>query len=177
MNSHIRFVSVTLGALLMIGLLMDSASTSQIVRVRPGSYRLRLHVIPLTNASNANGRPAKNQYSVTPQEFANLIKQVNLVYAGANIEFVFDPKSDWVPIANTTLNTDAPGMLELGNKIAAEFPTKIVCFLRWGSGEAPTGNGYAYPPTRPGNPAPLSHVDSSNNYGALTYYIGGLSQI
>jgi hypothetical protein len=67
-------------------------------------------------------------------------------------------------------------MLELGNKIAAEFPTKIVCFLRWGSGDEPTGNGNAYPPPRPGIPAPLGIGDSVQNYVALPNNIGGLNQ-
>jgi hypothetical protein len=177
MNTYLRFVGVTLGALLMIGLLMDSTSISQkLTTVRRGSYRLRLYVIPLTNAKSVNGRPPKHPYSVTPEEFATLIKQVNLVYAAANIEFVFDPKSDWVPMADATLNSDAPGMQELGNKIAAQFPTRMVCFLRWGSGEQPTGNGNAYPPPRPGIPAPLGIGDVVQNYVALPNNLGGLNQ-
>jgi hypothetical protein len=69
-------------------------------------------------------------------------------------------------MANTELNTDGPNMRQLGNNIAAAFPGKIVCFLRWGSGPSPTGNGNAYPPPGAGPKPP--HVDDVvQNYVAL----------
>lgn len=121
---------------------------------------VRLHVIPL---SNANGT---NAYAVTPQQFASLIDRVNAVYAGTNIRFVFDPTTDWAPMADTDLNSDGADMRTRGNKIASTLPGKLVCFLRWGSQTARTGNGNAYPP--PGaNPKSQDVTDVEQDYVAL----------
>src|SRR5215475_3883680 len=129
-------------------------------------YELRLHIIPLTNEEkDSSGKPVKS-YDVTPQEFAQLIDRVNLVYAGTNIRFLFDPEFDWAPMANTEINTDGANQRQLCNKIAAGIPGKIVCFLRWGGGTGRTGNGNAYPP--PGAGPKPSHVDDIvQNYVAL----------
>lgn len=129
-------------------------------------YDLRLHVIPLTNEENdSNGKPLK-PYSVTPQEFAQLIDRVNALYAPADIQFRFDPEFDWAPMANTEINTDGANQRKLANDIAASLPGKIVCFLRWGGGDSPTGNGNAYPPPGAGTKPP--HVDDVvQNYVAL----------
>jgi Polyglycine hydrolase-like, structural repeat len=129
--------------------------------------QLRLHIIPLTDEElDANGNPAY-AFAVTPEEFAQLVERVNLSFEGTDIRVVFDPETDWWPVANTTLNSDAPSMRQLANEIAAAIPGKIVCFLRWGSDKnGPTGNGNAYPPPGAGPKPP--HVDDvEQNYVAL----------
>jgi hypothetical protein len=69
---------------------------------------------------------------VTAQEFADLITRVNRSYEDTGLQFVFDPETDWWPLADSVLNSDAPAMRQRGNAIAAGIPGKIVCFLRWG---------------------------------------------
>lgn len=128
---------------------------------------LHLHVIPLTDeALDANGNPGF-AFAVTPAEFAQLVERVNLSFQGTDIRFVFDPETDWWPRADSLLNSDAPGMRDRGNSIAAEVPGKVVCFLRWGaSANGPTGNGNAYPPPGAGPKPP--HVDDlQQDYVAL----------
>lgn len=132
---------------------------------------IRLHVIPLTNEEkDAAGKPLKS-YDVTPQAFAELIERVNGFYEAADIRFLFDPQFDWAPMANTTINTDAAGQVDLGNAIAAKFPGKMVCFLRWGSGDGRTGNGNAYPP-RGVSPEPANTIPRVQNYVMLPNKIG-----
>jgi hypothetical protein len=131
-------------------------------------YDLRLHVVPLTNEP---GNPPLKSYTVTPQEFSQVIDRVNLVYAGTNIRFLFDPEFDWAPLANTEINTDGSNQRTLCNQIADAFPGKIVCFLRWGSGTDPTGNGNAYPPPGAGTKPP-SVDDVVQNYVALPNKVG-----
>ena len=126
-------------------------------------HDLRLHVIPLTNESKD---PPPKAFTVTPQEFSQVIDRVNLVYAGTNVRFLFDPEFDWAPLANTEINTDGANQRALCNQIADAFPGTIVCFLRWGPGASPTGNGNAYPPPGAGTKPP--HVnDVVQNYVAL----------
>lgn len=127
---------------------------------------LRLHIIPLTDAElDANGNPNR-PYAITPQEFADLVMRVNWSFEGTGIGLVFNPDTDWQPMADTQLNTDAAGSRERGNQIAASIPGKIVCFLRWGSEDTPTGTGNAYPPPGAG-PKPRSVDDVVQNYVAL----------
>jgi hypothetical protein len=127
---------------------------------------LRLHVIPLTDIErDANGNSTR-PFAITPQEFTDLVERVNWSFEGTGIRIVFDPATDWQPIADTQLNTDAPSMRERRNQIAADILGKIVCFLRWGPGTEPTGNGNAFPPPGAG-PAPPSVDDVEQNYVAL----------
>jgi len=127
---------------------------------------LRLHIIPLTDAElDANRNPTR-PYAITPQEFADLVMRVNWSFDGTGIRLVFNPDTDWQPMADTQLNTDAAGSRERGNQIAASIPGKIVCFLRWGSKATPTGNGNSYPPPGAG-PKPPSVDDIVQNYVAL----------
>ena len=124
---------------------------------------LRLHVVPLSNAEKDNTGHYVKAYNVTPQQFAALVDRVNVTYVPTNIRFVFDPEFDRAPMADTELNTDGPNMLTRGNQIAAAFPGKIVCLLRWGNGSGPTGNGNAYPPPGAG-PKPPDVDDVVQNY-------------
>ena len=127
---------------------------------------LRLHIIPLTDTQlDANGNPT-HPYDITPQEFADLVVRVTWSFEGTGIRLLFDPANDWEPMADTQLNTDAPGNRDRGNQIAASIPGKIVCFLRWGPYPQPTGNGNAYPPPGAG-PKPPSVDDVVQNYVAL----------
>ena len=134
-------------------------------------YELRLHIIPMTNAEKDPSGNFVKPYSVTPQEFAQVVDRVNLVYSGTDIQFRFDPDFDWAPLANTEINTDGANQRTLCNNIAAGFPGEIVCFLRWGSGTTPTGNGNAYPPPGAGTKPP-SVNDIEQNYVALPNLIG-----
>jgi hypothetical protein len=142
------------------------------------AYELRLQVIPL---SNSDGTKA---YSVTPQQFEELVDRVNNVYAGTGIHFLFDQYTDWAPMNDTDLNTDGSDQQVRGNAIAAMYPHKILLLLRWGndpnpdpsqpSGLQPTGNGNAYPPPR--NNPPPSVQDQTQNYVALPSTYDNLNQ-
>ncbi|HEV3333287.1 MAG TPA: hypothetical protein VG096_20005 [Bryobacteraceae bacterium] len=136
-------------------------------------FALRLQVIPLSNDDGSQ------PYNVTPDEFAGLIGRVNAVYAGTGIQFLFDADTDWAPMYNTALNTDGTDkngvdFRTLGNQLAAKYPGKILCLLRWGPDPSYwTGNGYAYPP--PGlHPKPPDAIvqDTLQNYVALPSLIG-----
>lgn len=153
-QSKRRFVS--LRGVIGLGVVMLSAGPSHAVD-------LRLHVIPLSNTDGIT-----KKYNVTPQQFAALVDRVNAVYAGTGIRFVFDQSTDWVPMADTDLNTDGADQLDRGNALAAAVPHKILCLLRWGNETdgKPTGNGNANPP--PGNaPKPPDVPDYEKNFVAL----------
>lgn len=157
-----RFLSVGAASLrVVIGLstvMLFSADLSN-------AYDLRLQVIPL---SNSDGTKA---YNVTPQQFASLVDRVNAVYAGTGIRFLFDPDTDWAPMNDTELNTDGTNQQTRANAIAATYPSKMLCLLRWGPSAKVTGNGNAYPP--PGNaPKPPDLNDVEQNYVALPSSIG-----
>ena len=90
-------------------------------------FALRLQVIPLSNDDGIT-----KAYTVTPQQFSDLIGRVNAIYAGTGIQFLFDQDTDWAPMNNTVLNTDAldrNDFLKLGNQLAAKYPGKILCLL------------------------------------------------
>src|SRR5437762_523845 len=96
-------------------------------------FQLRLQIIPLTDEEvDAAGNP-KRPFAITPQEFADLVTRVNNSFQNTGICLLFDPTTDWQPRADTQLNTDSAGP-DRGNQVAANFPGKIVCFLRWGTG-------------------------------------------
>ena len=128
--------------------------------------QLRLHVVPLADAEvDANGNHT-HPSAITPQEFSDLIARVNWSFEGTGLQIVFDPRTDWVPMNDTMLNRDGPNMRQRGNSIATSMPGKIVCFLRWGNGNLPTGNGNAFPPPGAG-PKPPSVPDIQQDYVAL----------
>jgi hypothetical protein len=135
-------------------------------------FALRLQVIPLSNDDGIT-----KAYDVTPQQFSDLIGRVNAIYAGTGIQFLFDQDTDWAPMNNTVLNTDAldrNDFLQLGNQLAAKYPGKILCLLRFGNGTSPTGNGNAYPP--PGLHAkPANLTDSQQDYVELPDTMGSSS--
>src|SRR5437762_7470135 len=133
---------------------------------------LRLHVVPLVNQElDGEGLPVHGP-QVTPLEFAALIDRVNSFFATAGIRFVFDPETDWRPMADTELNSDGANMRSRGNQMAAGIPGKVPCLLRWGSDPfSPTGNGNAYPPPGAGAP-PTNVTDQEQNYVALPNRIG-----
>jgi len=133
---------------------------------------IRLHVIPCMNQEkNANGVPLKS-YTVTPQQFSDLIDRVNPYFAPAGIKFLFDPQFDWAPLANTAINTDSGTMFDQCNALAAQQPGKMLCVLRWGNNADPTGNGNAYPPPGAG-PKPPSVDDVEQSYVALPSGLSG----
>jgi hypothetical protein len=127
---------------------------------------LRLHVIALSNSDGSNANTVK------PNEFAALVERVNLSFANTGLRFLFDPVSDWMEMADDDLNIDGPKQRQRGNEMAARWPHKVVCLLRW----SPGGNGNAYPP--PGvNPKPPHVNDEEQNYVALPNQLGVLSQL
>ena len=120
---------------------------------------LRLHVVPLSNAEKDNTGHYVKAYNVTPQQFAALVDRVNVTYVPTNIRFVFDPEFDRAPMADTELNTDGPNMRTRGNQIAAAFPGKIVCLLRWVMAPARPGMGMPTP-RREQDPSPQTSMMS-----------------
>lgn len=128
--------------------------------------QIRLHIIPMTNQEKDSSGKFLKSYKVTPQEFTQLIDRVNVYYASADIQFLFDPAFDWAPMANTEINSDGANQRQLCNNIAAAIPGKMVCFLRWGSEAGQTGNGNAYPPPGAGT-KPVHVGDVEQNYVML----------
>jgi len=130
------------------------------------TIQVRLQAIPLTDVqTDAAGNPL-HPFAIAPGAFSDLVGRVNWSYEGTDIVIVFDPGTDWQPMADTVMNRDQAGRRDRGNGIAAGFPGKVVCFLRWGGGDGRTGNGNAYPPPEAG-PVPPSVDGIEQNYVAL----------
>jgi hypothetical protein len=128
--------------------------------------QVRLQAIPLTDAeTDAAGNPL-HSFAITPEDFADLIGRVNWSFEGTDIVVVFDPETDWQPMADTVMNRDQAGQRDRGNNIAARFLGKVACFPRWGNGDGRTGNGNAYPPPSAG-PVPPSVNPIEQDYVAL----------
>jgi hypothetical protein len=87
-----------------------------------------------------------------------LVDAASTAYAPAGLRFEFDETVDWQPMQDTTLNSldnNDPNYWKYPNQVAARYPGEIVVFLRWGSGSAPAGNAFAFPPDT-GAPVPPS---------------------
>jgi hypothetical protein len=135
---------------------------------------IRLHVVPCMNQENdAAGNP-KKKYTVTIQQFSDLIDRVNGYFAPADVKFMFDPEFDWAPLAHTEINTDGATMGDLCNAMAAELPGTILCVLRWGPVDDQTGNGNAFPPPGAG-PLPPNTNDIVQDYVALPSGLDGFN--
>ena len=105
--------------------------------------RLRIHAVPL--ADDDGGR----KYTFTLDNLTKGVGRANQALAHADVELVFDPKWDWQPRNDTTLNNEdnsGASWWVYGNQIASRYPGKIVIFFRHGKGSTPVGWGHAYPP-------------------------------
>jgi hypothetical protein len=149
----------------------------------PPWVSIHLLIVPLSDKeTNASGT-LNHAYTVTPVEFSRLIDRVNLCYSSARIRFLFDPETDWQPMADTDLNREKGDYVDRQNNFSASHLGKMVCFLRWGNDpknpESPTGNGNAYPPPGAG-PMPENVEDHVQNFVELPDFsdpgYGGLNQ-
>jgi Bacterial tandem repeat domain 1 len=105
--------------------------------------QLRIHAVPL--ADDDGGR----KYAFTLDNLTKGVARANQALAHADVELVFDPKWDWQPRNDTTLNNEdnsGANWWVYGNQIASRYPGKIVIFFRHGKGPTPVGWGHAYPP-------------------------------
>ena len=105
--------------------------------------QLRIHAVPL--ADDDGGR----KYTFTLDNLTKGVARANQALSHAEVKLVFDPKWDWQPRNDTTLNNEdnsGANWWVYGNQIAARYPGKIVIFFRHGKGSTPVGWGHAYPP-------------------------------
>lgn len=130
--------------------------------------QIRVHAIPLSNSDSTAGRDE----AFTVDSLSTLIDSVNWIFDQADIELLFDPATDWEPMANTVLNglnnrsTDA---WPTANAVAAKYPNKLVVFFRYGDANTqplalrrPTGNGFGNVPDA-GQPFPPGWQTPSEN--------------
>jgi hypothetical protein len=120
-----------------------------------GPYSIRVHAIPLSDGEiGSYGRAC----TATSSQMKTLVDAASTAYAPAGLRFEFDETVDWQPMQDTTLNSldnNDPNYWKYPNQVAARYPGEIVVFLRWGSGSAPAGNAFAFPPDT-GAPVPPS---------------------
>jgi hypothetical protein len=87
---------------------------------------------------------------VDPAELRRWVEFANGPFAAVGIHFEFDPDRDVSAIASTSLN-DLPAppvprwprVKQLGDRLAARHPGKLVMLLRHGPGDRPAANGFA----------------------------------
>ncbi|XZN89852.1 MAG: hypothetical protein ACM65M_19635 [Microcoleus sp.] len=111
----------------------------------PQIYTIHIHAIPLSDDDGGRGN------TITPEQFAEKVKEASDHFKPTDLRFAFDPAKDWKPRCDTTLNSlnNAPStkFWESANKVAAEHRGKLVVFLRWGADKnKPADNWFAYPP-------------------------------
>ncbi len=89
------------------------------------------------------------------ENFKVALTNCNAVYRNSGFQFVFDPQSDWDEIANTAINRDhnlasagkdAQGDVSDHWAYCDRFPDSVICFLRFGGGDAPDGGAYSAGP-------------------------------
>lgn len=104
-----------------------------------------VQIQPIIVSDSDGGRQAR----VKPQQITELVQFTNKTYESAQIRFDFK-ESDVVYLRNTTLNSmmgeeDKNWQAEVteGNKIASQYPTKIVVFFRFGPDSVATGQGFS----------------------------------
>jgi Polyglycine hydrolase-like, structural repeat len=105
--------------------------------------QLRIQAIPLADDDG------KRKYTFTQDNLAKGVARANKALAHAGVELVFDPKWDWTPRNDTTMNNEdnsGSNWWVHGNQIASKYPGKIVIFFRHGPGKDAVGWGHAYPP-------------------------------
>ncbi|HEY8946433.1 MAG TPA: hypothetical protein VIM73_19415 [Polyangiaceae bacterium] len=108
---------------------------------------IRLHFVALADDNGSNAA------TVDPTFIRGLVEAANTTFASAKIQFAFDSSRDYETVNNTALNSLANGSgswWTTPNAYAANFPGKLVVFLRKGQ-----VNGFAYPPNT-GAPVPDS---------------------
>ena len=80
---------------------------------------------------------------ITPERFAEEVKEASDHFKPTDLRFAFDPAKDWKPRRDTTLNSlnNAPStkFWESANNVAAQHRGKLVVFLRWGADKAKPG--------------------------------------
>lgn len=111
------------------------------------TVHLRLHVIRL---SDDNGTRLA---SITPSEMLSWVQEANAAFARSNagirIHFYASADGpDWEVRKSTALNrlaSDGTGW-PAANAVAAQYPAKVVVFVRHGDKTGATGNGFAFPP-------------------------------
>lgn len=109
-------------------------------------YTLRVHAIKV---ADDDGRRAAD---ITSQQVKAWVDKANSIYAAAGIQFRFDPNpngSDWSNLNNTNINnlsSSNSATWGTANALAAQYPSSLVVFFRYGTGATPTGNGFAFPP-------------------------------
>ena len=93
----------------------------------------------------------QRQTHITPDQAQQWLNFANTVYASANIQFTFDPATDFSDVRSTLVNNmtgtgDANWDAErhAANQIAAGYPGKMTFLFRWGPGSAPTGGGFSW---------------------------------
>ncbi|HLT40195.1 MAG TPA: zinc-dependent metalloprotease family protein [Enhygromyxa sp.] len=126
--------------------------------------QLRLHAIPLSDSDGGRA------YAFTSADLEATVTRVNQYFATADIELLFDPTTDWEPREDTFLNDMDRGNSSWPsrpNRVAEQYPGKIVVFFRWGTGTNATGNGNAYPPDI-GEPIPSSWANEPRNVHFVT---------
>ena len=123
-------------------------------------YTIRIHAIPLTDASGTRA------CTVTASAFAEAIETVNEIFEPAAVRFAFDPAKDWHPRRSTSLNSLHNGGANWwveANQVAAGNRGEFTVFLRWGKDtDAPAGNWFAYPPDTGQQQPPRAKLPHSN---------------
>jgi hypothetical protein len=123
-------------------------------------YTIRIHAIPLTDASGTRA------CTVTASAFAAAIETVNEIFEPAAVRFAFDPARDWHPRRDTSLNSLHNGGSNWwveANQVAAGNRGQFTVFLRWGKDmDAPAGNWFAYPPDIGQQQPPRAKLPHSN---------------
>lgn len=129
-------------------------------------YTIPLHVIALSDNDGGRG----NQ--ITPGQITSHVDFMNTLYAPAGIQFSFDPATDWEERLDTSLNNmqnAGTNFWQAPNAVAARYPGKLVVFLRYGPGNTPAINAFAYPPNT-GAPVPPSVVLPTDNVDFVAYW-------
>jgi len=121
---------------------------------------VRIHAV-ICSDDTVPSNPAADlrRADVTTDEITRWVNRTNQLYAQARIFFLYDPAVDTTEINNTTLNNYACVTMqdntrscdtcatseEEANRVADQFPGKLVLFFRHGPGPNATGGGCSNP--------------------------------
>ncbi len=106
---------------------------------------VRIQAIRL--ADNEGWRPANIDYS----QFQAWVDRANVIFAKAGLRFEFDPETGGASTLNSTLpnSNDGPAgphwpqVWATAREVAAQYPGRLVVFIRYGPGPNPTSLGYS----------------------------------
>ena len=135
----------------------------------------RIHIRLVTTRDDWDVPERRAESTTTYEQFSDSLTNVNYIFRNSGIQFVCDPKADWVEIANTNINRESFWVSQNGKSqidYAKQFPDSIVIFNRYGHEANRTGVSYSGGPESGGRYVAMTTVFDPVNFNAQS---GGIA--